>query len=162
MDANWAGDLDTRRSTTGYVFFLNGSVISWNSKRQPTVATSSTEVDYMSLYSATQEAIWLRGLLTDLNYCAKIATTIFQDNQGCIALAKDPVYHSRTKHIDIKFHFLREKVASAVIELEFKPTQEDRGWIHQGTSKGQARQVFQGSKHGNVRCTLRTHIKGEC
>uniref|UniRef100_A0AAV1TIP8 Polyprotein n=1 Tax=Peronospora matthiolae TaxID=2874970 RepID=A0AAV1TIP8_9STRA len=123
-DANWAGDLDTRRSTTGYVFFLNGSVISWNSKRQPTVATSSTEAEYMSLYSATQEAIWLRGLLKDLNYCAKNATTIFQDNQGCIALAKNPVYHSRTKHIDIKFHFLREKVASAVIALEFKPTEE--------------------------------------
>uniref|UniRef100_A0AAV1U342 Polyprotein n=1 Tax=Peronospora matthiolae TaxID=2874970 RepID=A0AAV1U342_9STRA len=123
-DANWAGDLDTRRSTTGYVFFLNGSVISWNSERQPTVATSSTEAEYMSLYSATQEAIWLRGLLKDLNYCAKNATTIFQDNQGCIALAKNPVYHSRTKHIDVKFHFLRVKVSSAVIALEFKPTEE--------------------------------------
>ena len=57
-DANWAGDLDTRRSTTGYVFFLNGSAISWNSKLQPTVATSSTEAEYMGLYSTTQEAIW--------------------------------------------------------------------------------------------------------
>ena len=123
-DANWAGDLDTRRSTTGYVFFLNGSAISWNSKRQPTVATSSTEAEYMSLYSATQEAIWLRCLLKDLQYCAEVATTIFQENQGCIALAKNPVYHSRTKHIDIKFHFLREKVASEVIALEFKPTEE--------------------------------------
>ena len=99
-------------------------IVSWNFKRQPTVATSNTEVKYVSLYSATQEAIWLRGLLKDLNYCAKIATMIFQDNQGCIALAKNPVYHSRTKHIDIKFHFLREKVASAVIALEFKPTAE--------------------------------------
>uniref|UniRef100_A0AAV1VKM4 Integrase catalytic domain-containing protein n=1 Tax=Peronospora matthiolae TaxID=2874970 RepID=A0AAV1VKM4_9STRA len=96
VDANWAGDLDTRRSTTGYVFFLNGSAISWNSKRQPTVATSSTEAEYMSLYSATQEAIWLRGLLKDLNYCAKNATTIFKTI----------------------------KVASAVIALEFKPTEE--------------------------------------
>uniref|UniRef100_A0AAV1UTQ2 Polyprotein n=1 Tax=Peronospora matthiolae TaxID=2874970 RepID=A0AAV1UTQ2_9STRA len=123
-DANWAGDLDTRRSTTRYVFFLNGSAISWNSKRQPTVATSSTEAEYMSLYNATQEAIWLQSLLKDLVYGTKAATTIFQDNQGCIALAKNPVYHSRTKHIDIKFHFLREKVASAVITLEFKPTEE--------------------------------------
>ena len=123
-DANWAGDVDTRRSTTGYVFFLNSGVISWNSKRQPTVATSSTEAEYMSLYSATQEAIWLRLLLKDLEYTDNAATTIFQDNQGCISLAKNPVYHARTKHIDIKFHFLREKVMDEVIVLEYKPTEE--------------------------------------
>ena len=106
------------------MFFLNNSVISWNSKRQPTVATSSTEAEYMSLYSATQEAIWLRLLLKDLKYSDKASTTIYQDNQGCIALAKNPVYHSRTKHIDIKFHFLREKVLEEVITLEYKPTEE--------------------------------------
>ena len=78
----------------------------------------------MNLYIATQEAIWLRGLLKNLNRCAKTATKIFQDNQGCIALAKNPVYHSRTKHIDIKFHFLHEKVASAVIALELKPIED--------------------------------------
>ena len=123
-DANWAGDVETRRFTTGYVFFLNSDVVSWNSKRQPTVATSSTEAEYMSLYSATQEVIWLRLLLKDLEYTDQAATIIFQDNQGCIALAKNPVYHARTKHIDIKFHFLREKVLDEVIALEYKPTEE--------------------------------------
>ena len=123
-DANWAGNVDTRCSTTGYIFFLNSGVISWNSKRQTTVATSSTESKYMSLYSATQEAIWLRLLLKDLNYTDQEVTTIYQDNQGCIALAKNPVYHARTKHIDIKFHFLREKVDGDVIALEYKPTEE--------------------------------------
>ena len=78
----------------------------------------------MSLYSATQEVIWLRLLLKDLEYTDQAATIIFQDNQGCIALAKNPVYHARTKHINIKFHFLREKVLDEVITLEYKPTDE--------------------------------------
>ena len=121
-DASWASDVDSRRSTTGYVFFLNGSVVSWKSKRQPTVATSSTEAEYMALYSATQEAVWLRLLLSDIGCANGSATTIYEDNQGCIALAKNPVFHSRTKHIDIKFHFLREKVEEGVIALEYKPT----------------------------------------
>ena len=78
----------------------------------------------MALYSATQEAIWLRLLLDNLNYASGMATTIFQDNQGCIALAKNPIFHARTKHIDIKFHFLREKVEEGVITLEYKSTDE--------------------------------------
>ena len=78
----------------------------------------------MSLYSAIQEAIWLRLLLKDLERTDQVDTKIFQDNQGCIALAKNPVYHARTKHIDIKFHFLREKVIHEVIALEYKPTEE--------------------------------------
>ena len=123
-DASWASDLDSRRSMTGYVFFLNGSVVSWKSKRQPTVATSSTEAEYMALYSSTQEAVWLRLLLSDIGCALGTAMTIYEDNQGCIALAKNPVFHARTKYIDIKFHFLREKIEEGVIQLEYKPTDE--------------------------------------
>ena len=78
----------------------------------------------MALYSATQEAVWLRLLLSDLGYALDEATMIHEDNQGCIALAKNPVFHAQTKHIDIKYHFLREKVEEGVIELEYKPTDE--------------------------------------
>ena len=123
-DANWASDPDTRKSTTGYVFLLNGGAVSWNSKRQTTVATSSTEAEYMSLYSAVQEAIWLRRLLKDLKYESSGAIKIYQDNQGTIALAKNPTFHSRTKHIDIKYHFAREQVKAGNIELEYLPTND--------------------------------------
>lgn len=123
-DANWAADLDTRRSTTGYLFMLNNSLISWKSQRQATVATSSTESEYMSLYSAVQEMVWLRRLLTELSYFKSGPTTIYQDNQGCIALSKNPVFHSRTKHIDIKFHFLREKIKSGELDVPYLPTEQ--------------------------------------
>ena len=82
------------------------------------MATSSTEAKYMSLYSATQEVIWLGLLLKDLEYIIQEATIIFQDKQGCIALEKNPVYHARTKHKDINFHFLCEKVLDEIIALE--------------------------------------------
>jgi hypothetical protein len=122
-DANWGADLDTRRSTTGYLFMLNGGLVSWKSQRQTTVATSSTESEYMAQFAATQEAMWLRELLKGLNYLEPGPTTIYQDNQGAIALARNPVYHSRTKHIDIKYHFIREQLEIECIELCFVGTE---------------------------------------
>jgi hypothetical protein len=132
-DANWGGDLETRRSTSGYVFYVAGGTVSWLSKKQATVALSSTEAEYMALTQAAKEAIWLRRLLADLRFegpnrgqepCRMSPTLIYEDNQSSIALAKNPVHHVRSKHIDIQFHFIRDKVSSGEIELVYTPTDE--------------------------------------
>ena len=93
-NADWGGDLNIRRSTTGYVFYLGVGAISWNSKRQPTVALSTMQAEYMAANQATKEAIWLRQLMADVGCVQHKATTIMCDNQGSIALAKNPKRHS--------------------------------------------------------------------
>jgi hypothetical protein len=122
-DADWGGDPDTRRSTTGYVFMLAGAIISWNSKLQPTVALSSAEAEYMAACACVQEAIYLRQLLGDLGYEQEEPTIIYEDNQGCIALAQNPIMHKRSKHIAIKHHFVRERIAMGEVELHYVPTE---------------------------------------
>ena len=121
-DADFGGDPDDRKSTTGYVFLLCGGAISWRSKKQPTPALSPAEAEYMAAAEATQEAIWLRQLLKDLKIEQKQPTTIFEDNQGCIAMTKNNVYHSRTKHIDIKYHFIRTEVENHKVTFVYKQT----------------------------------------
>jgi transposase InsO family protein len=123
-DADWAGDANERRSTTGYVFFVGMGAISWNCRRQPTIALSTTEAEYMATSHSTKEAIWLRKLLADVGFVQEGATTIMCDNQGCIALAKNPTHHSRTKHIDVQHHFIREKLDSGEIILKYCPTED--------------------------------------
>ena len=103
-DSDWANNLDDRHSTTGNVFMMSGGAISWISQKQATVALSTAEAEYIALGSATQEAIWLRRLLNDLHISQTKPTTIREDNQGAIAMAKYPIGHKRTKHIDIKHH----------------------------------------------------------
>ena len=122
VDADWGSDTDTRRSTTGYVFRLNGAAISWGSKIQHTVALSTAEAEYMAASAATQEALHLRLLLTDLGY-AQPCTVLFEDNQPCIDIAKNPVTSSRTKHIDIRVHFVREHIKSGEIVLKYLATE---------------------------------------
>jgi Reverse transcriptase (RNA-dependent DNA polymerase) len=122
-DADWAGDIDTRRSTTGYVFLMDGGAVSWSSKRQPTVALSTTEAEYMSATQATKEACWLRKLLADLGRKPEQATFIQCDSQGAIALIGNPVQHTRTKHIDIQHHFVREQVEAGAVKFSYCPTE---------------------------------------
>jgi hypothetical protein len=124
-DSDWAGCLDSRHSTGAYIFLAGQSPVSWSSKKQATVALSSTEAEYMAITQASKEAIWLRFLLSEIlnRQLKKLPSiTIFADNQGCIALAHNPEYHARTKHVDIQHHFVREKVEGGEVSLEYTPT----------------------------------------
>lgn len=121
MATDWAGDVDTRRSTSGYVFQIGSSTVSWSSRKQATVAKSSTEAEYVALSSATQEAVWLRRLMEDLGRQMDAPTTIYEDNQGAIELAKNAKYHNRTKHVDTCHHFVRERVVSNEIQFIVLP-----------------------------------------
>lgn len=124
-DADWGNCLDTRRSTTGYIFFLGDGPISWTSKRQHTVALSTCEAEYMALAAGAQEALHLSSLLRSMGFLGSKATIkIYGDNKGSIDLANNEKSHRRSRHIDIRYHFIREKIVRKQIELEHVPTQE--------------------------------------
>ncbi|KAJ4718647.1 Retrovirus-related Pol polyprotein from transposon TNT 1-94 [Melia azedarach] len=107
-DSDYAGDVDSRRSMTGYVFTLGSSVVSWKATLQPTVTLSTTEAEYMALTEAAKEGIWLKGLVSDLGLHHDQAI-VYCDSLSAICLAKDQVHHERTKHIDVRYHFLRSE-----------------------------------------------------
>jgi len=122
-DADWAGDVGDRKSTSGYVFLLGGAAVSWKSTKQTTVALSTAEAEYVALSTASQEAIWLQQLLSDLSGKVVETMTIFEDNQSTICLARNQSVHGRTKHIDIKYHFIRDLVEAGRIELSYCATE---------------------------------------
>lgn len=122
-DADWAGNPADRKSVTGYCFKLSGATISWESRKQTTVALSSTEAEYMALSEACKEAIYLRNLireLVDVDKCVSICS----DNQSAIKLSANPVFHKRSKHIDVRHHFVREAVNEKQIEVKYLSTHD--------------------------------------
>ena len=123
-DADWAGDHADRRSTSGYVFQLANGAITWASRKQNSVALSTCEAEYMALSVTTQEVIWLCRLLEEMRCEQKEPTTIWEDNQGAISTAKNPVFHNRTKHIQIRYHFVREAVADNIIDIRYCSTRD--------------------------------------
>ena len=125
-DADWSGYHDDRRSTTGYFFKLgfSGGAVSWRTKKQQTVALSSCEAEYQGLAATVQEATFLRSLMCEMGYQQMQATVIGEDNQSCIKLATNPVMHKRSKHIDTKYHFIREKVDDNLVQLVYAPTDQ--------------------------------------
>ena len=116
-DADYAGDIDTRRSTTGYVYIFNGGAISWSSRLQQTVAASTTEAEYMAAAAVVKEGLWMRKLFNDLGLDTSIL--INADNQSAIKLLKNPIFSMRSKHIDVVYHFARERVARGEVSFQY-------------------------------------------
>ena len=123
-DADWGGDVETRRSTSGYVFQIQSNTISWCSKRQTSVSRSTTEAEYIALSTACQELVWLRRLLSDVGLKQDVPSIIYEDNQGAIELSRNPKFHNRTKHIDVSFHFIREQVNNNKACVKYCPTED--------------------------------------
>jgi hypothetical protein len=123
-DADWAGSVDDRRSTSGYCIFLGNNLVSWSAKKQPTVSRSSTKAEYRSLALTCAELLWLQYLLTELRVPLAAPPTLWCDNIGVTFLASNPMFHSRTKHVEIDFHFVREKVVANELFVRFLCSQD--------------------------------------
>jgi hypothetical protein len=124
-DADWQGDLDERKSTSGYIFKLAGGAISWRSKKQESVAQSSMEAEYIAASEAVKEGVWLKEFLASLGVVKSAANpvTIFCDNQAAIKVSKDPKFHSKSKHIEGKYHYIRDVINRLkTIRLQFLPS----------------------------------------
>lgn len=124
-DSDWASDIDKRRSCSGYVFMLQNGAISWSSRYQPTVAQSTAEAEYMALAAATQEALWLKQFNQQLGCpIADEPILVICDNVGALYLSKNDAYLPRTKHIDVKHHFVRDCLSESKIRVQYITTNE--------------------------------------
>ncbi|KAL5820829.1 hypothetical protein ACOSQ3_022711 [Xanthoceras sorbifolium] len=122
-DADWASNIDDRKSTSGWCIFLSGSLISWSSRKQKVVARSSCEAEYRSLAQATAEVVWVEALLTEMGIKLHQSAVLWCDNTGAGALAHNPVFHSRTKHIELDLHFVRDKIEAKELDVRYIPTE---------------------------------------
>jgi hypothetical protein len=140
-DSDWAGDHATRKSTSGYVYNLGSGAISWSSKRQATVALSTCEAEYIGQTQAAKEAVWLKGLLNEIRPEGGLQTVIiYGDNQGAIALAKNPLHHGRAKHIDIQHHWVRGQISDGHVDLQYVATDKQ---VADGLTKALCRDKFE-------------------
>ena len=128
-DADWAGDRSDRKSITGWVAKLNGDPISWSSKKQRTVALSTCEAELYAEAAAIQEVLWLRGLMKELRLQSNTGSVVHGDNQSAIAVSKNGIRSDRTKHVDIKYHFVTESVEQGEVLLKWVPTNEQQADI---------------------------------
>lgn len=124
VDADWGGDINDRKSTSGFVFKLGNACIGWTSKKQTTVALSSTEAEYIAMCHACGEAMWLSQLLQDMKILKQQSPIpMFEDNQGCIAMIKSDKVNQRSKHISIKYHYIKQLYKENKIDVQYCPTE---------------------------------------
>ncbi|KAH9668128.1 retrovirus-related pol polyprotein from transposon RE1 [Citrus sinensis] len=123
-DADWACDIDDRKSIGAYCIFLGNNLVSWSSKKQAIVAQSSTESEYRALSAASSELTWLQSLFFELKIIKLPTPVLWCDNQGAGDLAKNPVFHSKSKHIELDVHYIRDKVLNKELEVRYIPTEE--------------------------------------
>jgi hypothetical protein len=123
-DVDWAGCSDDRRSTGGYVVYLGPNLVSWSARKQPTVSRSSIESEYKALANATIEIMWIHTLLYELKISSPSTAKIWCDNMGAKYLSSNPVFHGRTKHIEVDYHFVRDRVSRKLLEVDFVSTRD--------------------------------------
>ena len=124
VDSEYAGDTEDRRSVTGWLVSLNGTPVMWNTKKHPIVTTSSTEAEYVGYTIIAKSVAWIRNVLDFMGFTQREPTIVWVDNQGAIKIAENPKQHGRTKHIDVRYHYIREKILDKTITLAYLSTDQ--------------------------------------
>lgn len=138
-DADWAGSIDDRKSTSGYCTLLWGNLVTWRSKKQSVFARSSTEAEYRAMAHGVCEAIWIKRLLEELKIKYEAPVHLYCDNQSTISIAHNPVHHDRTKHVEVDRHFIKEKIDEGIIKIEYVHTDQQLADI---LTKGLSEKIF--------------------